>query len=80
MYRFLLAGVAGLTIISESNSPKAAGVRIDYTALPSAVFSYYNYLGDEAPDSVAGRRLRFFNGVGVKSSLTSRFQLLANFD
>lgn len=72
--------VNGWQIISESNSAKSTGVRIDYTRSSRTVFSYYNYLGDEAADSVAGRRLRFFNGVGVKSSLTSRFQFLANLD
>ncbi len=72
--------VNGWQIISESNSAKSAGVRLDYTPSSSTVFSYYNYLGDEAPDSVRGRRWRFFNGVGAKSNLTERLQLLANVD
>lgn len=72
--------VNGWQIISESNSAKSAGVRVDYAPSASTVFSYYNYLGDEAPDVQPGRQLRIFNGVGVKSSITERWQLLAQFD
>ena len=70
----------GWQIISETNSAKSVGMRIDYAPSANTVLSYYNYLGDEAPDSVPGRRLRVFNGVGLKSSLSSRLQLLAEFD
>ena len=72
--------VNGWQIISESNSAKSVGVRIDYAPSASTVLSYYNYLGDEAPDSLPERRLRMFNGVGLKSSLSSRVLVLAEFD
>lgn len=72
--------VNGWQIISESNSSKSAGIRIDYALLASTVVSYYNYLGDEAADSLPGRQLRFFNGVGVKTSLSARWQFLAQAD
>ncbi len=70
----------GWQIISESNAAKSVGVRLDYTVSPSTTLSYYNYLGDEAPDSAAHRQLRFYNGVGSKSSVTTQLLLLAEVD
>lgn len=72
--------VNGWQIISENNSAKSAGVRIDYATSSSTVFSYYNLLGDEPTTSLPAGGLRIFNGVGVKSSLTSRWQILGEFD
>lgn len=78
--------VNGWQIISENNTGKSAGIRIDYASKPNLVFSYYNFLGDEVPvtpvpitvPTVGG--LRFFNGVGVKGNLTEKWLLLAEFD
>jgi hypothetical protein len=53
--------VNGWQNISESNSGKGAGVRIDYAATATATLSYYNFFNDEA-----GGRLRIFNGAGAK--------------
>ncbi len=53
--------VNGWQNISENNSGKGAGVRLDYAATPSIALSYYNFFSNEA-----GNRLRTFNGVGVK--------------
>lgn len=50
--------------ISETNSDKGAGLRIDYSATPAVTASYYNFINDEM-----GGRLRVFNGVGVKASI-----------
>ena len=47
--------------ISENNSGKGAGLRLDYAATPAAMFSYYNFLSEEA-----GTRLRTLNGLGAK--------------
>ncbi|MEO8333705.1 MAG: porin [bacterium] len=72
--------VNGWQNISETNAAKSAGVRLDYTASPSTSLSYYNYIGNEAPDSVLHRQVRFFNGVGVKSNVTPDVLVLAQFD
>ncbi|HEX7980283.1 MAG TPA: outer membrane beta-barrel protein [Gemmatimonadaceae bacterium] len=53
--------VNGWQNISENNSGKGAGVRLDYTLATGATISYYNFFSDEA-----GNRLRTFNGVGGK--------------
>ena len=67
--------VNGWQNISETNTDKGAGVRLDYALTPSTAVSYYNFVGNET-----GSRLRVFNGVGTKASLTSRVQVLGEFD
>jgi hypothetical protein len=69
--RFIYTGLPQLTAqldvvngwqnISENNSGKGAGVRLDYTPATGATLSYYNFFSDEA-----GNRLRTFNGIGGK--------------
>ena len=53
--------VNGWQNISENNSGKGAGVRLDYAPDANTTLSYYNLFSDEA-----GTRLRTFNGVGAK--------------
>ncbi len=53
--------VNGWQNISENNSGKAAGVRLDYAADANSTYSYWNFFSDEA-----GNLLRTFNGVGAK--------------
>ena len=53
--------VNGWQNVSENNSGKGAGVRLDYAATPEAALSYYNFFSNEA-----GTRLRTFNGAGAK--------------
>lgn len=53
--------VNGWQNISENNSGKGAGIRLDYAPNANATLSYYNLFSDEA-----GTRLRTFNGVGAK--------------
>jgi hypothetical protein len=55
--------VNGWQNISENNTGKGAGIRLDYAASASAALSYYNFFSDEA-----GNLLRTFNGVGAKYS------------
>jgi hypothetical protein len=76
----LFTVVNGWQNISETNSAKSVGMRVDYTPSSSTTVSYYNYLGDEAQDTAVHSQLRFYNGVGVKSSVTSQFLLFAEFD
>ena len=72
--------VNGWQNISESNAAKSVGVRLDYTPSATTTLSYFNYLGNEAPDSATNDQMRFFNGVGVKTNLTPRLQMLAEVD
>ena len=53
--------VNGWQNISENNTGKAAGVRVDFAVTPSSTLSYYNLFSNEA-----GSRLRIFNGIGAK--------------
>ena len=57
--------------ISESNSDKAVGIRVDYQPSPHLVLSYYNFIGNEAPDT-ARKQLRVFQGVGFKTPVLGR--------
>lgn len=69
--------------ISETNSSKAAGIRVDYLPTAATTLSYYNFVGDDAPDSlqsVDGGRLRQFQGVGAKLAPTRRLSLLLELD
>ncbi len=53
--------VNGWQNISENNTGKAAGARIDFAATPTSTLSYFNFFSNEA-----GSRLRTFNGVGAR--------------
>jgi len=66
--------VNGWQNISENNSGKGAGIRLDLTPLTTTTISYYNFFSDEA-----GNRLRTFNGVGTKVT-SGRWVLLGEFD
>ena len=76
----LLTVVNGWQNISETNSAKSVGVRLDYSPSATTTFSYFDYFGDEAPDSAAHRQLRSYNGVGLKSALTARWLVMAEAD
>jgi len=66
--------VNGWQNISENNSGKGAGIRLDLTPSSSTTLSYYNFFSDEA-----GNRLRTFNGVGAKFA-SGKTTLLGQFD
>jgi putative OmpL-like beta-barrel porin-2 len=66
--------VNGWQNISENNSGKGAGIRLDLTPSSKTTLSYYNLFSDEA-----GNRLRTFNGVGAKV-MAGRMTLLGEFD
>jgi len=71
--------VNGWQIISESNSDKAVGGRLDWVASPSVTLSAYNLVGSETPDSAA-RRLRFFQGASLKFVPRDGVTLQGTFD
>ena len=53
--------VNGWQNISENNTGKGVGARLDWIAAEGTTLSYYNFFSDEA-----GSQLRTFNGVGAK--------------
>lgn len=71
--------VNGWQNISESNSDKAIGARVDWVASPRVTFSAYNLIGNEAPDSVDAR-LRIFHGATVKVVPSDRLTLMGTVD
>ena len=76
----LFTVVNGWQNISETNAAKSVGARIDYTPSATTTISYFNYLGDEAPDSASYRQLRSYNGIGFKQAMSSQFLVMAEVD
>lgn len=66
--------VNGWQNISENNTGKAAGMRLDYAVTPTSTLSYYNLFSNEA-----GGRLRVFNGIGARHT-SGRITLVGEFD
>lgn len=52
--------VNGWQNISETNTDKAVGLRLDYVASPQLAVGYSNFVGNEMPDTVPSR-VRVFN-------------------
>jgi hypothetical protein len=71
--------VNGWQNISETNSGKGGGVRLDYAVTPQLVLSYDDYLGNEQPDSLPSR-LRIFHEVIAKYAPSDRAGIVATFD
>ena len=61
--------------ISETNTDKSVGARLDWTPREGRTLSAWSYAGNEA-----GSRLRLFNGVGLVASVGERTELLAQLD
>ena len=76
----LFTVVNGWQNISETNAAKSVGARIDYAPSASTAFSYFAYLGDEAPDSAAHRQLRSYNGIGFRSALSPQWIFMGEAD
>jgi hypothetical protein len=72
--------INGWQNISETNSEKGVGLRLDYTAKANLTVSYYNLFNDEvASGGQVGTRLRIFNGAGAKL-IVARTTLLGELD
>jgi hypothetical protein len=67
--------VNGWQNISETNTDKGGGLRLDFNPSSTVSLSYYNFFNGET-----GGRLRTFNGVGAKLTPNSRLTLLGQFD
>src|SRR5688500_11072895 len=66
--------VNGWQNVSETNTGKGAGLRLDLAATRSTTLFYYNFFNEEI-----GGRLRIFNGIGAKLA-ASRTTLLGQAD
>lgn len=71
--------INGWQNISETNSSKALGARVDYTPNGRVILSYDAFVGNEAPDTAASR-LRVFQEVVAQAALTPRFGLRLTYD
>ena len=71
--------INGWQNISETNSDKALGLRLDYTATPRLTLSYDGFAGNEAPDAAA-KQLRLWNELIGQLGLTARLQLRGTVD
>jgi hypothetical protein len=71
--------INGWQNISETNSDKALGARLDYSPSSRVTFSYDAFAGNEAPDT-APSRLRVFQEGVVQAALTQRLGLRLTYD
>lgn len=67
--------VNGWQNISETNTDKGAGLRLDFTPSSTVSLSYYNFVNGE----MGGRR-RLFNGAGLRLTPGPRTTVLAQVD
>ncbi|MBA2683677.1 MAG: porin [Gemmatimonadaceae bacterium] len=71
--------INGWQNISETNSSKAAGARVDFAPHDGLSFAYDLFVGNEQPDSMPSR-LRTFNEVIATVGVTSKLQLRGTLD
>jgi hypothetical protein len=67
--------VNGWQNISETNTDKGIGVRLDFAPASTASFSYYNFFNSETLG-----RMRMFHGAGLKLTPTGRTTILGQLD
>lgn len=67
--------INGWQNISETNTDKAVGTRLDYTPREGGTLSHYAYAGTEV-----GGRMRLFTGVSTVAALTPRLKIEAELD
>jgi hypothetical protein len=71
--------INGWQNISETNSSKALGARVDFAPRDGLSFAYDFFVGNEQPDSMPSR-LRTFNELIVGASMSSKLQLRGTLD
>jgi hypothetical protein len=71
--------VNGWQNVSETNSDKAAGIRVEYAPSPAVLVGYSNFVGDEQPDSLPNR-LRIFNQAFARIGRADRAALWVTVD
>jgi hypothetical protein len=71
--------INGWQNISETNSDKAVGIRVDYTVSPRLMLAYDGFLGNEAPDSVPAQRRLWQEGI-VSVVISNQLRLRGTLD
>ena len=71
--------INGWQNVSETNSDKALGIRLDYAMSSRLTVSYDGFAGNEAPDS-SPRQLRLWNELIAQLAVTSALQLRGTYD
>ena len=71
--------INGWQNISETNSDKAIGIRLDWQVTPRLTVAYDGFAGNEQPDSLEAR-LRLFHDFIVKFNATDRLAFSATHD
>jgi hypothetical protein len=71
--------INGWQNISETNSSKAVGARVDFAPRDGLSFAYDAFVGNEQPDSLPSR-LRTFNELIATASITGKLQLRGTLD
>lgn len=71
--------INGWQNISETNSDKGLGVRIDYAPMPRVALAYDGFVGNEAPDSVAPQTRAWQEGIATVG-LSDRWQVRGTVD
>lgn len=71
--------INGWQNISETNSDKSVGARIDYTPRPDVDFAYDAYVGNDEPDSLPSQ-LRVWQEAIVQLRPTPKLQLRGTLD
>lgn len=71
--------INGWQNISETNSDKSVGARLDYIPRPDVDFAYDAYVGNDQPDSLPSQ-LRVWQEAIVQVRPTGRLQLRGTFD
>jgi hypothetical protein len=66
--------VNGWQNVSETNSDKAAGIRVEFAPSPAVLVGYSNFVGDEQPDSLPNR-VRLFNQAFARLGRADRAAL-----
>lgn len=65
--------------ISETNSGKALGVRLDYALTPGVSLAYDAFVGNEAPDTAPAQLRAFHEGI-VQAAIGPRLQVKGTLD
>jgi hypothetical protein len=72
--------VNGWQNISENNGDKAGGLRLEWTAAPTATLWYSNFVGREASAATGNQSIRFFNDFGARIAPSARVLLIPTLD
>ena len=77
---FALHILNGYNTYVENNKHKSLGLAVSYLLSDKGSISYYNLIGEEAPEGTATKHVRFLNNVVLNYQLTSKLKTNIGFD